>query len=411
MKQLLVIGAGINQVPIIETAKNMGCYVHVVTPQGDFPGIAIADEWFEEDIFNKDAIVEYGRLKNVDGVLSDQSDMAAPIVAYVAEKLGLPTYGYKNALYFTDKALMRTLFKELGFAVPQYEKVKTYEEAIYNAKIIGYPVVIKPTNSFSSRGITMVKNNEGMETAYKKAFDASQLHEVIVEKYIKGRQFFSQGFVSKAKLNMFAYSDRYYYDLPDVFIPYTNIFPAKIDISLKNRMNDMFDKIINYLKPSFGHVWAEWILDDKTDELYIVEMAIRGAGAHVTTEIIPKAYGIDTQAYLVNAALGKTEDFSNFNKFDHKSAAFFSFLLPKGKIVSISGLEELKKLTGVSTTYLKEMKVGDLTWDIVDKNSRYGLIIVHGESRDDLDKTWENIKNLVNIQVNTSKGIKGIIWE
>ena len=100
MKYLLVIGAGENQVPIIKAAKNLGCYVYVVTIPGDYPGIQIADEWIEKNIFDKEGIVEYftDRNKPIDGVVSDQSDMAAPIVAYVAEQLGLPNWGYQNAL-------------------------------------------------------------------------------------------------------------------------------------------------------------------------------------------------------------------------------------------------------------------------------------------------------------------------
>ena len=95
MKHLLVIGAGINQLPIIKAAKSIGCYVYVVTIPGDYPGIEVADEWINKDIFDKDGIVELFKdgLKPIDGVVSDQSDMAAPIVAYVAEKLGLPTWG------------------------------------------------------------------------------------------------------------------------------------------------------------------------------------------------------------------------------------------------------------------------------------------------------------------------------
>lgn len=81
MKKIMIIGAGLNQLPIIQTAKKQGRYVLVVSPQGDYPGIGIADEWLECDIFDIDRIIEYGRERKIDGVLSDQSDMAAPIVA------------------------------------------------------------------------------------------------------------------------------------------------------------------------------------------------------------------------------------------------------------------------------------------------------------------------------------------
>ena len=160
MKKIMIIGAGLNQLPIIQTAKNQGRYVLVVSPQGDYPGIGIADEWLECDIFDIDRIIEYGRERKIDGVLSDQSDMAAPIVAKIAEKLGLVGYGYENALYFTEKTKMRELYRKLGFNVPDFYKVDTYDEYIYAVNQMGYPFVIKPMDAFASRGISLVRGEQ-----------------------------------------------------------------------------------------------------------------------------------------------------------------------------------------------------------------------------------------------------------
>ena len=413
MKYLLVIGAGVNQVPIIMAAKKLGCFVYAVTVPGDYPGIQIADEWINKNIFDKDDIVAYfsdGK-RPIDGVVSDQSDMAAPIVAYIAEKLGLPTWGYKNALYFTDKVLMRELIKKIGLPVPANRKVSSVGEAAQTAAEIGYPVVVKPTNSFSSKGITRVDCKDEIESAYQLAYESSRTNEVVIEKYIAGKQYFSQGFVSDYKLNMYAFSDRYYYDLPDVFIPYTNAFPALIDKELEERMVSDYQKIIDELKPRFGHVWAEWIVDEKTNELYIVEIAIRGGGAHVTTDLIPLAYGVDTQPLLVKEALGENTKFYEFTDFVRKAAAFYSFLLPYGEIISISGLDKIKEIDGVVCADIKKMEIGDHTKKIMDKGSRYGLIVIHGETRDDLDKIWNRLKETIHINVKTENGVEGIIWE
>ena len=413
MKYLLVIGAGENQLPVIKAAKELGCYVYVVTIPGDYPGIKVADEWIEKNIFDMDDIVDLFKdgKKPIDGVVSDQSDMAAPIVAYIAEKLGLPNWGYQNALCFTDKDLMREVIKKVGLPVPANKKVDNAEEALEAAEAIGFPVVVKPTNSFSSRGITLVYDPGNVKAAYDLAYDNSRTHEVIVEKYIRGKQYFSQGFVSDHKLNMYAFSDRYYYDLPDVFIPYTNAFPAKIEKQLQDRMVEDYQRIIDELQPRFGHVWAEWIVDDDTNELYIVEIAIRGGGAHVTTDLIPYAYGVDTQPLLVKEALGENTHFCEYNSFDRKAAAFYSFLLPEGEIVSVNGLDKIMSVPGVVAADLKDMKPGDKIGKIMNKNSRYGLIVIRGESRDELDSIWNKLKETVDIKVKTADGIKGAIWE
>lgn len=412
MKKLLVIGAGINQVPIILTAKKMGCYIIAVSPKGEYPGIDLADEWIEEDIFSAENIIATVKEKGIDGVISDQSDMAAPIVAYIADKLGLPNYGYENALIFTIKSKMRELYEKLDFNVPVYFSVNNEKDAFLKAESIGYPVVVKPTDSFASRGITLVRNEDELLQSYKNAMSASKNKEVVIEQYISGPQYFSQGFVSNGKLRMFAYSDRYYYDLENIFIPYTNAFPALIEEELKVEMNKIMETIVQYLKVPFGQVWAEWILDEKTNELYIVEMAIRGAGANVTSDIIPRAYGVDTQEYYVKAALGEdTSEFLNMELPKEKAAAFFSFLLPEGIVEDVNGLEELRDIEGVVKADLKNIKIGDIIPAIQDKGSRYGLIVVQGKNREELDLIHQRLIDTLKVTVKTKEGEKGAIWK
>ena len=44
MKKLMIIGAGVYQVPIIKKAKDRGLYTIAVSPYGDYPGLKVADK-------------------------------------------------------------------------------------------------------------------------------------------------------------------------------------------------------------------------------------------------------------------------------------------------------------------------------------------------------------------------------
>ena len=255
-EKLLVIGAGPGQVHVIKAAKKLGYHVTTVSVKGDYPGFKLADEIFYEDIFNTDSIIAYAKEHDIQGVVSDQSDMAAPLVGKVAEALGLPTWGSETAVKFTDKVRMRDVFEELALPVPAYFHATTLEEAQKGIAEIGYPVVIKPTDAFASRGVFKVHNEEELIDFFPRSLDASRSKNIIVEEFLQGEQYFCQGFVQEHKLRLYAFSDRYYYDLPDLAIPYTNAFPAKISQEFQNRMTEMFTKVVDYLHPLFGHVWA-----------------------------------------------------------------------------------------------------------------------------------------------------------
>lgn len=194
-KNILIIGAGINQVPIIEKAKKQGYCVHVVSPYDTDVGVKLADKVLSCNIFDMDCIVEYAKANGIDGVLTDLSDICTPTTAYVAEKLGLPGYGYENALCFTDKSKMREVFQKIGLPVAKNEKTSTLEQALLSGESIGYPVVIKPVDSFSSRGVYIIHNLEELKLRYPDSIKFSRSGIVIVEKYISGPQYFSQGYV------------------------------------------------------------------------------------------------------------------------------------------------------------------------------------------------------------------------
>ena len=48
MKKIMILGAGIYQVPLIKTAKRMGLYTIVVSIPGNYPGFALADKVYYE---------------------------------------------------------------------------------------------------------------------------------------------------------------------------------------------------------------------------------------------------------------------------------------------------------------------------------------------------------------------------
>lgn len=410
-KKILFIGAGQDQVPMLETAKKMGCIITVVSPHGDYPGLLLADEILNENVLNKEAIVEYAKDKKFDAVLSGQSDLTTPIVAYVAEKLGLPTFGVANAYNFTDKGRMREIFKDLDIPCVENFTVETYEDAEKKACEIGYPIVIKPVDSSGSKGISAVRNSNELKNKFEYALSVSKSKEVIVEKFIEGTQHISLGYVDQYKLTMFACLDREYMKIKDVFIPSNTIAPSLVDYTAKKLIDKYMYMIVDYLKPRFGNVWAEWIYDVKTKEAYIIEISIREAGACITSHIFPYAYGVDTQKYVVNSALGLENGSFSCNKEINNTVGVFYFLLPEGKIVDISGIEMIDKIEGVIYSKINKMKIGDEVSQPIDKTHRKGYIVIKGKDRIQLQNSIEKVKKIFTVNVQTTSGKKGIIWE
>ena len=58
MTKIMILGAGIYQVPLIETAKKMGLYTIVVSIPGNYPGFALADKVYYCLLYTSDAADE-----------------------------------------------------------------------------------------------------------------------------------------------------------------------------------------------------------------------------------------------------------------------------------------------------------------------------------------------------------------
>ena len=93
MKTVLFVGAGRHQRRAIEQARTRGLRVAAVDRNADAPGLTSADVAEVVDFSDVDAVVEVARRIGVDGVLTISADRAVPVVAAVAEELGLPGIG------------------------------------------------------------------------------------------------------------------------------------------------------------------------------------------------------------------------------------------------------------------------------------------------------------------------------
>lgn len=91
---------------------------------------------------------------------------------------------YVSSALAMDKGLSKELFLQNGIATPQGRSVKIAEA---DKVQIAYPSVVKVCNGGSSVGVYMVRDEKEYVQAIREA--ARYEDEVIVERYIKGREF------------------------------------------------------------------------------------------------------------------------------------------------------------------------------------------------------------------------------
>lgn len=211
IKRLLILGARDELVPIIRKEKQLRCFVIVASPSKDDVGRTIADKVLDADLKDKEFLLELARNERIDGVITDQFDITVPVVAYIAEQLGLPGIGHKCANYYTNKVLMREICRELRLPVPRHARISNASEGLLAAKKIGFPIVLKPADSSGSKGVFKVFNELEFAEFFPITMQMCLNKIAIVEKYIDGEQYLSRGYVQDEEPRLFAFANRHYF--------------------------------------------------------------------------------------------------------------------------------------------------------------------------------------------------------
>ena len=401
MKRLMVIAGGTWQIPIIKKAKELGYEVLNSNLYEDSPGFEFSDFTAVSDVRDKEKNLEFAKQYDIDGVLTDQSDIAVPTVAYVAENTGCKTIGSDMAQLFTNKFKMREFCNKEGFAVPEYRLCTTKEEALDFFENLNAKAIIKPLDSQSSRGIYVIENKEDIEEKFDLSMSFTSTKKyVLIERYITGTEFTVDGIVINGKHHTLAISEKAHFAYnkniaSELFFSYNN---DKFDYDEIRRCDDA---LVERAGLPFGLTHAEYKYED--GKFYLIEIAARGGGTKISSDIVPYLSGIDNYEFLIKSALDEEIDRNlNFNVSDEdkKKCAVLKFLdiESKGKkIKSINGVDEIKNMPHV-VDFSLEFDIGDVVTKAEDDRSRVGYFIVCAPDRQSVIDTSIAIKDTLKIE-------------
>jgi biotin carboxylase len=393
-KTIHILGGGQWQVPTIRLAKSLGYRVLVTDMYRERPGYAWADENAVIDITDKEATLRAAEQFRVAGIVCDTTDVGVPTMAYVAEKLGLPGIGYETALNFTNKHRMRLITSKTGVPNPVFRLTRNMSEAQSTASEFGYPVVVKPVDNQSSRGVHVLHMPDQLESAYADALRCTRAGEVLVEGFLDGVEVTVESFCLDGKVFAIGISDKDHFPhRPEVANRLT--YPADLPAEILTRIRDVNEKTITALGMVTGITHAEYMV--VKNDVYLIEIAARGAGSRVYSHIVPHLACAHVPCLYLRHIMGEAIEFHPDNTAERAANLAF-FCLGPGTVRAIDGVETATHIPGVEEILL-EFQVGDRLALPVDDRSRHGLVITLGMSRREVLKATEKVFNTVRVTV------------
>ncbi|MBQ9685558.1 MAG: ATP-grasp domain-containing protein [Oscillospiraceae bacterium] len=301
-KTILILGAGIYQVPLICEAQRRGMRAVIASIPGNYPGFSVADKAYYTDTTDTDGVLRIARDEHIDAIVTTGTDVAVSTIGTVCRVLGLPGIGEEAARILTDKALMKAAFRRGGVTTAEFETVRSYDEAVAAAGRIGLPVMLKIVDKSGSRGITKITDLSQLRAAYDYALAFTRADHMVVEKFIEGREIGIDAFVQNGKLLMLLPHEKYVYFSGKTGIPIGHYCPMEASDRLYENMLSETEKVIRATGMDNCAVNIDaFVLPD--ERVNIIEAAGR-CGATGIPEVITGYTGRNYYSCILDNALG-----------------------------------------------------------------------------------------------------------
>ena len=206
LKKILVIGSGpivIGQGAEFDYAGTQACLAlkeegYEVVLCNSNPATIMTDQTIADKIYMEPLTLEYIakiiRFERPDAIIPGLGGQTGLNLAMQLEKkgvlrecgtelLGTRSESIEKA---EDRELFKKLCEEIGEPVCPSEIAKSMEEGLEAARKIGYPVVLRPAFTLGGTGGGFADDEESFVTLMANALELSPVHEVLVEKSVKG---------------------------------------------------------------------------------------------------------------------------------------------------------------------------------------------------------------------------------
>jgi len=381
VKTVLFVGAGRHQRSAILQARERGLRVVAIDRNAGAPGLQDADVAEVVDFADVRAAIEAARRNAVDGVLTVSADRAVPIVAAVAEALGLPGIGTETAHLMTNKVAMRRALEGADVPQPTFAAVHDLREGRAAVEATGLPAVLKPSDSSGQRGLFRLDSTADLETHLPESLAQSPSEEVIIERFHEGLEVNCLAVVRHGEVTVLTLSDRRRPTGIGFGVCLYHVFPSTIPGDVLTETVRVVADALRALGLRDSLAYPQLLVS--ADGVRVIEVAARIPGGQMA-EVARLGVGVDLVEVALRQALGEDvpDELVLPRQAQPLAIRFFTAdpgPLPTGKVRRVGGLERILSCPGVvrAESYIVP---GETIRPVQLDGDRRGYVIALGET-------------------------------
>jgi len=411
-KCVFILGGGSDQLFMINTAHEMGLETAVVDGNSLAEGLKISTYSENIDFSKLDEVYTYidNLLKNgvnICGVSTMGSDVPH-LIAKISDRYSWTGPSLETGEITTNKYLMKLRLEEKGIPIPKFTLVNSPEEIkSYWSNWNCEKIVIKPTDSAGSRGVSLIHDLRNISNAFHHALYNSKIGEVIMEEYLDGLQISTESIIYNNKSITPGFADRVYEGMEGYWpqiMENGGWVPSIVTPEIKNKVCQLVESTAFALGIEKGVAKGDVVIHPRQGPM-MIEMAARLSGGDFCESLVPLGTGVNYVKAAIKIALGEEPDWNELTPKFQKAVANRYFFLPPGKLETIRGIKEINDTNEISK--LKFFyEPGDSIPLIENHGQRVGVMVVVDESREKVQKITDFAYNKLNFKID-GKWYKG----
>jgi carbamoyl-phosphate synthase large subunit len=376
---ILIFGGGDNQLTLIEAARDIGIRSVVIDPNPEAPGRKICDH------FEVVEAADYNLTKNIalkykaGGIVTSQMENPLKMMARLAKEFEFVFPSPEVIERCRNKYLMKQAF--LMNNIPCAKGILIVEKTHITPEIIKdfkFPLIIKPLDSYSSRGVYRVTSFKDLLHFESESRNNSSDGSVIIEEYIDGPEYSVEALTYRGKTKIVQFTEKIITPFPHT-VEIGHLQPANLNEEQKAKIEEIVTNAITSLGIDNSASHTELKMRDNNP--VIIEIGARLGGDYISSYLTLISTGVNMDKGAINLAFGLEPDIEQ--KSSHFS--YIKYLdLPPGRVLSqVNEWIMIKDIPYVVHANLN-VSVGQIIPPLTDSSKRPGFIIVSGNSRNEV---------------------------
>ena len=310
-KRLVILGTNEYQNPLIVRAKELGYETHVFGWKTGAIGESTADVYHDVNIMDYETLWKEVQNVNPCGVASIASELAMHPMNYLLRKMGIPCNSLETEKIATNKYLMRCAMRDAGIDGPRF----TLVEEDFNKELLKdfeYPLIIKPVDLSTSRGVMKINTEEELDAAIEYAMGWSKTKQCILEEFIEGQEYSGESIAYDGKYKLLVVTEKSTTGAPH-FVETGHKQPANLSPELFEKVEKTLYRAFASMGIKYGAVHPEFRIT-KEGRICFMEIGARMGGDCIGSDLVPISSGYDYMGMVISIGCGKEPSFEKIQK-------------------------------------------------------------------------------------------------